>query len=157
VTAEQLLEMPADGFDHGIIAGNVTGPLQQYVKAQQLGVVCGAETGFLLSRAPDTVLAPDVAFVRQERIRTRTQSFLEAAPDLVVEVVSPYDTYVDVDEKVAAWLEFGARAVWVVNPKRRTVTVHCPQHTPRVLTVKDTLDGEDVVPGFRLPVASIFS
>ena len=174
VTAEQLLAMPSDGFryalvkgelrkmspsgfDHGIVTGNITGPLQTFVNAKRLGVVCGAETGFLLARQPDTVLAPDVAFVKRERIAERTQGFWAGAPDLVVEVVSPHDAYVEVEEKVAAWLAFGASLVWIVNSKRRTVTVHRPGHAPGTLTSNDTLDGEDVIPGFRLEISTIFA
>lgn len=174
VTAEQLLTMPSDGFryalvkgelrkmspsgfDHGVIIGNITGPLQTFVNLHRLGVVCGAETGFLLARQPDTVLAPDVAFVKSERIAERTQSFWAGAPDLVVEVVSPHDAYVEVEEKVAAWLSFGALLVWLVNSKRRTVTVHRTGQAPRTITISDTLDGEDVIPGFRLAVSTIFA
>jgi Uma2 family endonuclease len=82
--------------------------------------------------------------------------YFRGAPDLAVEVMSPNDLYTEVDEKVGEWLEHGTRMVFVVNPRRRTVAVHRPGQPLRVLTVEDTLDGEDVVPGWTFPVSAIF-
>lgn len=147
------------GFQHGRMIMNIATPLDQHVRAQGLGVVCAAETGFLLTRKPDTVRAADVAFVRRERIEAQRESegYWQGAPDLAVEVVSPNDLYTEVDEKVTDWLDAGTRMVVVVNPRRRTVTVY---HTGNVITLlreQDTLDGVDVVPGWRLAVADIFA
>jgi Uma2 family endonuclease len=154
-----LRELPFGNAEHGALIMRVAIPLGAYVMSHKLGVVFGAETGFVLTRRPDTVLAPDVAYVRNERIPAAglPTTFWEGAPDFAVEVVSPSDTYVEVEEKVASWLELGTRMVWVVNPKRRTVTVHRPQQTPSTFAISDTLDGEDVISGFRLPVSTIFS
>ena len=175
MTAEELLRLPANtyryalidgelrrmtpaGFRHGALVVNVTVPLAVHVKARGLGVVCGAETGFVLKRDPDTVLAPDVAFVRRERIPVSGQpaAFWDGAPDLAVEVVSPSDTRREVAEKVAAWLAAGSRAVWVVSARDASLTIHEPGRAPRRLTGKDKLDGEPLLPGFHLPVASVF-
>lgn len=175
MTADELLRMPDDsyryalvdgelrrmtpaGFRHGALVVRVTVPLAVHVKAHALGIVCGAETGFVLRRKPDTVLAPDVAFVRRERIPASGEpaTFWDGAPDLAVEVVSPGDTRREVAEKVAAWLAAGTRAVWVVSSRDTSITIHEPGRAPRRLTRKDTLDGEPLLPGFRLPVASIF-
>ena len=102
--------------------------------------------------------APDVAFVRRERVLAagRVDAFWRGAPDLAVEVISPNDLYTEVDEKVAEYLEHGARLVFVVNPRRRTVAEHRPGEPVRVLTVEDTLDGHDVVPGWSLAVRDLF-
>jgi Uma2 family endonuclease len=78
------------------------------------------------------------------------------APDLVVEVISPHDLYTEVEEKVAEWLSHDARMVVVINPRRRTVAVYRAPTVVRILTEADTLDGEDVVPGWRMPVAAMF-
>jgi Uma2 family endonuclease len=124
----------------------------------RLGEVFEGETGFLLAREPDTVRAPDIAFVAAERIATaeRQKGFWVGAPDLAVEVVSPGDTQREIDEKVMAWLDAGARLVWVVNPTWRTVTIYRSRRKIRVLTEDDELSGEDVVPGFRCPVGAVF-
>ena len=151
--------MSPAGFDHGAVMMNISAPLAQYVKARRLGVVCGAETGFVLARKPDTVLAPDVAFVRRERIPAagRPRSFWEGPPDLAVEVRSPGDTRREVAEKVAAWLAAGTLAVWVADPSDASVTVHLPGQAARRLEAGDTLDGAPLLPGFRLPVAEVFA
>jgi Uma2 family endonuclease len=150
--------MPPSGFEHGAVGINLSTPLDQYVKANQLGRVVGAETGFLLARDPDTVRGPDIGFVRRERLQATgiPRTYWLGAPDLAVEVVSPGDTVFQVDEKVQEWLAAGTSLVWVINPRQRIVTVYRPGATPRILTANDTLDGEDVVPGFRCPVASLF-
>ena len=118
-----------------------------------------AETGFLLEQDPDTVQAPDIAFVRRERIEKagRVEGYWIGAPDLAVEVLSPSDTVRRIEGKVAEWLESGSRLVWVVSPKMHTVTVYRSLTEIVVLTEKDTLDGGDVVPGFQIPIAEIFA
>jgi Uma2 family endonuclease len=176
MTAEQLLEMPKDGSrhelvqgelktmppsggEHGFVGMNLAAPLARHVRAQQLGVVLGAETGFILSRKPDTVRAPDIAFVRKERIPATgiPKAFWPGAPDLAVEVMSPGDTVMEVDEKVQQWLEAGTGLVWVVNPRRWTVTVYRSLANVTILSVKDELDGQDTIPGFCCRVGEIFS
>ena len=176
VTADELLAMPDDGYryelvkgelirmaptgsEHGEVAMDLAGPLHQHVKRHNLGKVYAAETGFKLQSDPDTVRAPDIAFVRLERVRQmgRPKGFWPGAPDLAVEVVSPGDTVSEVEEKVAEWLEGGSRMVCVVSPKLHTVTVYRSLTDIVTLTEKDMLDGADVVPGFQMNVAEIFA
>lgn len=154
----ELRTMPPGGWDHGCEGMDIAVSLANHVRPHNLGRVSGGDTGFLLTIAPDTVRAPDVAFVRQERVPARgtQRGYFRGAPDLAVEVISPNDLYTEVDEKVAEWLEHGTRLVFVVNPRRRTVAVHRADGSVRVLTVEDTLDGEDVAPGWTLPVREIF-
>jgi Uma2 family endonuclease len=173
--AEELLQMPDDGFRyelvrgelrkmppaghvHGKVANRLNWRLAQYVEVNDLGVVYIAETGFKLASDPDHVLAPDVAFISRERVEEvgDTAGFWPGAPDLVVEVISPSDTYTEVEEKVFDWLEAGTRMVVVVNPRRRAVTVYRSLTDVVVLTENDTLDGGDVVPGWNMPVKDIF-
>jgi Uma2 family endonuclease len=176
VTADELLEMqddghryelvkgelrmsPPPGSEHGEVTMNLAGPLYQHIKKNNLGVVYAAETGFKLESNPDTVRAPDIAFVRIERVQEtgRLAGYMSGAPDLAVEVLSPSDRVSRVEEKVAEWLEGGARMVWVVSPKLHTVTVYRSLTDIVTLTEKDTLDGGDVVPGFHLRVAETFA
>ena len=175
LTAEDLLRIPEDGFryelvkgelrkispaghKHGRIVMNISLPLGVHVKSNQLGVVFAAETGFKLSSDPDTVRAPDVAFVRQERLAEgeEVEGFWPGAPDLAVEVISPADTYFAVEEKVQDWLNAGTRMVIVVEPQTRLIKVYRSQEDVTILTEKDSLDGDDVVPGWQLPVREIF-
>jgi Uma2 family endonuclease len=174
-TANELFEMPDDGFryelvkgelrkmspsgsEHGAIIVNITVLLGQYVKANKPGICFGAETGFKIGSDPDTVRAPDVAFVRSDRIPERgiPKKFWQGAPDLAVEVLSPGDMYSEVEEKVEQWLDAGARAVWVVNPRRRSVSIFRPMTDVTRLSDSDELEGGDVVTGFRCKVSEIF-
>lgn len=154
----ELREMSPSGHEHGRVTMRFSGPLALYVDQHHFGAVYAAETGFLLARDPDTVRGPDVAFVNRERLASapRGRGYFPGAPDLVVEVVSPGDTYSDVEAKVEQWLHAGSRVVVVVNPRNRTLKVHRSITDVTVLTMADTFDGGEVVPGFRLPVARIF-
>ena len=154
----ELRTMPPAGFEHGDLSTEFGAPLRDHVMNHDLGRVVIGDVGFRLAADPDTVRAPDVAFVRRERLLEagRVPGYWPGAPDLVVEVVSPNDLYTEVDEKVAEWLEHGTRLVFVVNPRRRAVAVHRPRQPVRILTVDDTLDGEDVAPGWTLPVRELF-
>lgn len=176
ITADELLQMPDDGFvyelvrgelrrmspagyRHGKIIINLTTPLDQHVRAQQLGDVYAAETGFQLTLDPDTVRAPDVAFVRRERVEAigETEGCWPGAPDLAIEVISLQDLYTEVEEKVMDFLAAGTGMVLVVKPRKHTVTVYRALSDISILTEDDLIDGEDVVPGWTLPVRSVFA
>jgi Uma2 family endonuclease len=155
----ELRKMTPAGFSHGKAVANLTGPLATFVKAKQLGVVLGAETGFKLATDPDTVLAPDIAFVRKERFLEvgDTEKFWPGPPDLAVEVLSPSDTAYDVEEKITSWLTAGVTLVWLLNPKQRTLHVYCAKRPTQTLGPEDMLDGQEVIPGFRISVSEIFA
>jgi Uma2 family endonuclease len=153
----ELIVMAPAGYDHGWIACNVAGALRDFVKAKKLGRVSTVEAGFLISRNPDTVRAPDVAFVRAERIPPGGQKkFFDGPPDLVVEVLSPEDRSSEVNAKIYDWLQAGCIQVWVVDPQNKTATVYRNRREAAVFTLEDTLAADDLLPGFSLPVAEIF-
>ena len=175
VTAEQLARMPDDGNRyelvegvlhmmspaggrHGKITVRLTTRLAVYVEAHQLGTVFAAETGFLTHRDPDTVRAPDVAFVSRERLEPLGEvvGFVPLAPDLVVEVTSPSDTYSQIEDKVMAWLRAGVRMVLVVDPATRSVRLQRGTGVGLVLDDRQEIDVGDLVPGWRVPVGEIF-
>ena len=150
-----VVREPAGGR-HGRVAMNVALELGSYVRTHQLGVVYAAETGFTLARQPDTVRAPDVAFVRRERLPTpEPVGFPELAPDLVVEVLSPDDRPGQRLAKIADWLSAGTRLVWVIDPDRRAARVYRHDGTEHIVAADETLDGEDIVPGFSCPLSAI--
>ncbi len=151
-----LVMMVPAGADHGRIANEMAFRLTQFVRSRKLGAVFAAETGFILSRDPDTVRAPDAAFVRKDRAATPSRGYYPGAPDLAVEVVSPDDRPGEVKEKVDEWLGAGTRAVWVVDPETRTVAVHEPGRAARVIGEDGILRGGRVLRGFELPVREIF-
>jgi Uma2 family endonuclease len=172
--AEELLAMPDDGYRYELIQGELRrtppagGPhgnaameigsrLAEYVRAEKLGVVFAAETGFRLTSNPDTVRAPDAAFVSRERIERIgiPKGYWPGAPDLAVEVVSPGDTFTEVAEKVIDWLTAGTKMVLVLNPEKRTVSVYRGAIATLLLD-RDTLSGEDVAPGWSVAVRDLF-
>ena len=129
-----------------------------YVRAHDLGAVYAAETGFKLSSDPDTVRAPDVAFVSKLRVdMAPTHGFLPGPPDFAVEVLSFNDSRRKTDTKAKHWIASGARLVWLVDPKRRTVTVYRSATDIHEDGESETINGYDVVPGFTLDVKEIFS
>jgi Uma2 family endonuclease len=148
--------MSPSGAEHGELVVNLTVPLATYVKQNSLGVVFGAETGFKLESDPDTVLAPDVAFVSRERVSVVTSNYWAIAPDLVVEVISPSEREREVKKKTQQWLGFGVRLVWLVKPKSTGLSRLHRVNSDEVLTVNEVLTGEEVVPGFEISVTSIF-
>jgi Uma2 family endonuclease len=154
----ELRKMPPSGMEHAGLTSKIDRSLGSYVEQHGLGWVGAGDAGFKLETDPDTVRGPDVAFLRSERFQEvgLVTGFVPGVPDLAIEVISPNDLYWEVEEKVAEYLEHGTRMVVVVNPRRRTVTVHRPGQRPQILTEQDVLDGEDVVPGWSMPVADIF-
>ena len=176
VTAEELLRMPDDGFryellrgelkkmspagnKHGYIIMNVATPLDTFVKKNVLGRVYGAGTGFLISSDPDTVRAPDVTFVSQAKLNKMgdIDGFLPCAPDLVVEVLSPSDSYSEVEESILDFLAAGSRMVLVVNPLTRSVTAYRSLTNITAIFEGDVLQGGDVVPGWSIAIKDIFA
>lgn len=154
----ELFEMPPAGGRHGNVAIQIGGVLNAYVKGNQLGAVFAAETGFILRRNPDTVRAPDASFVSKERLPARELpiGFMDMAPDLAVEVVSPGDTAREVREKVEEWLGAGTRLVWIIYPSARSVTVYQSPEDFQELSERDSLDGGQVVPGFTCRIRDLF-
>ena len=174
MTADELLKMPDDGFRYELVRGElikmspaspfhsecalITGAsLIMHTDANRLGRTYGSDSGFRL--ASDHVRAPDVAFVRAERTREvirDARGYFPGPPDLAIEVISPNDRLTEVNEKVAEWLAAGTLAVVVVNPRNLTVKIHRPQMDDVILNKDDVLEIQDVVPGWRMPVARIF-
>lgn len=152
VRGRLVIREPA-GDRHGRVAMNLTLRLGAHVEHAQLGQLFAAETGFALTR--DTVRAPDIAFIRRERLPEATTAFIQIAPDLAVEVLSPGDRAGEVLAKVSDWLEAGARLVWVIDPERRVARVYRADGTESSIALGESLDGEDVVPGFRCLLGSI--
>jgi Uma2 family endonuclease len=153
-----LVSEPPAGGRHGDTALALGSALRRYVREHRLGRVLSNDTGFVLARDPDTVRAPDVAYVTDARWESYEDParFLPGPPDLAVEVVSPSNSPAAMHAKVADYLAAGTRLVWVVDPEPKTVAVYRTLLAPRFLGLDGVLDGEDVVAGFTLPVAEIF-
>ena len=154
----RIVRMTPTNPTHGRIEVNVAVALSRFVRTQNLGVVMAGEVGVFTTRNPDTVRAPDVLFLSHTRDagRTRRDGFLEVAPDLVVEILSPTDRPDTVRRKLDEYLAAGVRLAWVIDPAARTVHVHPASGEPRSLAAGEVLAGADVLPGFALPLDEIF-
>jgi Uma2 family endonuclease len=150
----RLIRMPPASFLSSVVAATILRIIGNFVVERGLGLCAGADGGVRLKPNPDTVRAPDVSFVRAERIPAGglTAGYWPGAPDLAVEVLSPSDRYPEVQRKVQEYLDAGTRLVWVVDPESRTATVFHADGRSTFLAAEDVLDGEDVLPGFRLPL-----
>ena len=154
----QLIVREPAGYVHGDIAVRLTVAIANHVERNGLGRVFAAETGFKLASNPDTVRAPDVAFISSERLPDPPpRGFAAMAPDLAVEVLSPDDRPGEVLNKVGDWLDGGCRLVWVVDPERRVARVYRADGSAMQLEADGVLDGESVVPGFAHDLRRVFA
>lgn len=151
--------MSPAGGRHGKLAIRISYLVTVFVHEKALGEVFAAETGFILARNPDTVRAPDFAFIAKERMHLikELDEYIAIPPDLAVEVISPNDRWMRIEEKVTDYLQAGVRLVWVVNPSTQTIHVYRSMADVTVLSLADQLDGGDVLPGFAVPVEQIFA
>ncbi len=154
-----LVEAPGAGALHNLIVGLLYKLIDTFVTERDLGLAFSDNTSYILRRHPDLLRIPDVSFVSWERIPEEgvPEGYWPFAPDLAVEVVSPNDRAEDVRDKVREYLAAGTRLVWVLWPKHQSVTVHSPGGASRDLGPEAELDGGDVLPGFRAPVAELFA
>jgi Uma2 family endonuclease len=154
----ELIRMPPASFEHGGLEASFVFEIGDYARAHRLGKVLGSSTGYFFGRDPDTLLEPDVTFVRADRLPPREawRSFSDVVPDLVVEIISPSETRAHIQRKIDIYLANGVSLIWFVDPRRQSVTVYAPNRAAAVLGINDELDGEDVLPGFRLAIASLF-
>jgi Uma2 family endonuclease len=158
IVAGQLRTMTPAGAEHGRVAMTAGRLLSVHVQATDTGVTFGAETGFVLGSDPDTVRAPDAAFVGKTRADAvgRTVKFWPGPPDFAVEVVSPGDSFSEVKSKAMGWIAAGAAAILVLDPARGSATVYGARGDVRVFT-DGKLDLTDAVPGWRVAVADFFA
>jgi len=162
----ELLMMSPAGFEHGVITQRIAAFLHGYVSGnvsgRRLGVVTAAETGFVLARSPDTVRAPDVAFVAESRLpHGRTVGYFEGAPDLAIEVLSPSDIRDEAARaraigKISDWLAAGCVEVWGVDPASRTVTVHSMSGVATLAGEPDSFVSQSVS-GLSVRLAHLFA
>ncbi|MCA1633788.1 MAG: Uma2 family endonuclease [Acidobacteria bacterium] len=155
----EIKTMSPTGVTHGILCAKLATELSIFVRENRLGIICGAETGFVVERNPDTVVGADVAFLNREQLKhlDNREKFAPFAPDLAVEVLSPSNTVNEMDEKLAFYFAAGSRLVWIVNPKRRTVAVYRSTVEVRILSEQETLDGGEALPGFSYKLSELFA
>ncbi len=149
---------PAGGA-HGVIAGVLFAALNRFVEERHLGLCLPDNTGFLLPNLEDTVRSPDVAFIRADRLPQEGvgRGWMNVAPDLVVEVLSPDETPAMLDEKLDDYRAAGTQLIWVVDPLRRGVSIRRPGADDRWVSEREDLCGDGILAGFSMPVAQLFA
>ncbi len=154
----RIVTMSPTGGKHAVYESNFDEYLKACVRRQRLGKVMVGEVGIYTHRNPDTVRAADVAFISNERYAERKQpsGFLDVAPDLVVEIMSPDDRWNDVTQKLREYFSIGVRLVWVAHPETRTVYAYRSMTDVREFGESAVLSGDEVLPGFSTSVGSLF-
>ncbi len=145
------------GDEHGTIEFNLGSGVRAFVRRGNLGRVTGGEVGIYIRRKPDTVRAADIVVVSSERRAKPTKGYLEVAPELVVEIMSPTDRWHEVRGKLDDYFSIGVERVWIVEPERRTVLVYRSTTDFSELSEDDLLKGEGILHGFELSVAELFA
>ncbi len=173
ITAEELLALPRNGDRyelirgvlvqkmptgdaHGDVVSKINYALAHYAHTNDYGEVRAGEPGYRLERDPDTVRAPDVAWIAPGRIPVGTPGYPDFAPDLAVEVKSPGNSNAEMSAKAAMWLSYGSREVWVADPETAALIRFRPNTAPVTLAEDDTLDGSELLPGFTTPIWRLF-
>lgn len=154
----ELVPMTPAGLESSSLGHRIGWIVGNFVYAHDLGMMTGADGGYVLFPDRQTLRAPDVGFIQKDRIPPVEEHsrFPRLAPDLAIEVLSPSDRMVDALSKVTMYLQAGVRMVWLVDPPKRTITVFQPDEPVATLGVGEMLEGGDVLPGFTIPVAEIF-
>jgi Uma2 family endonuclease len=152
----QLIVSEPPGTNHGRVAARLSYLVSSWVWPRQLGDVFAQDTGFKIDSNPDSVRAPDLAFVaRERRAQLARRGYSALAPDLIAEIVSPDDSPGKVLAKISAWLEAGVRLAWVIDPERSTAQVYRPDGSVSLVAADGELPGEGVLPGFTCTLAEI--
>ena len=154
----EIIHLMPTGHPHSFYEVNLATFLNVFVRTHKLGRVLGGEVGIYTHRQPDTVRGADVAFISHERLaQVQSKSFLDVCPELIVEVMSPDDTWSEVHEKLEEYFAVGAQLIWVVDPRRQRLHVYRSLTNLEILTAQDTLTGGEILPGFQVLVAELFT
>ena len=146
------------GYEHGLIETKIVSILYNFVQQHNLGHVMSGEAGVYTHRDPDTVRGMDAAFISDQRLaQAKSKSYLDVAPELLLEILSPSDLWSEVNDKLAEYFAIGVQLVWIVNPKRQEVHAYRSPTELEILTAPDTLSGGEVLPGFTIGVAELFA
>ncbi len=154
----EVVQIGNSGMEHGNLGTFLGGVIEVYVRPKKLGATCDSSTAFTMKTGNRR--SPDVSFVARERLqgmKRLPKGYFQGAPDLAVEVLSPNNTFEEIHNKLVEYFDNGCRLAWVVNPDEKWILVYRQPQPDRLLKMTDTLDGEEVIPGFTLPVAELFA
>ncbi|MGQ0603423.1 MAG: Uma2 family endonuclease [Anaerolineales bacterium] len=153
----RIVPMSPTGNEHGNVEVNFSEVLKGFVRQSRTGKIRAGEIGLYTQRNPDRVRAADVLFISNERYaQLKSKSYLDIAPELIVEILSPHDAMAETTQKLREYFAIGVRLVWVADPEARSVYAYRSLTDVREFKEGDTLTGDDVLPGFSVPVAQLF-
>jgi Uma2 family endonuclease len=156
VAGEIVTQMPT-GHPHGFIESMIAFFLTLFIREHKLGRVLTGEVGIYTQRDPDHIRAADVAFISHERLaQAQEDGFLDVAPELIVEIMSPANTWTEAQEKLAEYFAIDVKMVWIVDPQLEQVHVYRSPEQVKLLRKEDELTGEEILPGFTIPLTEIF-
>jgi Uma2 family endonuclease len=151
----EVVTMPPPGGMHGVACLRVARRIGNFVEDNNLGTVTSNDTGFITERSPDSVRGPDVAYWSKDRLPMVPVGYIEIAPDMLVEVLSPSNTSKQIRAKLKEYFATGVWLVWVIAPEDRTLTIYRTPDEGRVLHETATVSGEDVLPEFTCRVSDL--
>ena len=153
----ELHYMSPTGYLHGIVEVKIAKILSLFVEQHQLGKVLAGEVGIYTSRDPDTIRAADVLYISDKRMaQIRSDSYLDVAPELIAEVMSPGDRWIDIADKMDEYFAIGVQTLWCVDPRRRQVFVYTSPTDVRRFNADQKLSDEKILPGFEVVVSDLF-
>ncbi|MDY7004610.1 MAG: Uma2 family endonuclease [Cyanobacteriota bacterium] len=153
----EVVDMGNSGMEHGNITAYLCGLIELYARPKKLGVTCDSSTAFTFKSGNKR--SPDISFVSKDRLlglKRLPKGYFQGAPDLAVEVIYPNNTFEELHQKIVEYFENNCRLVWVINPDEKSILVYHKPKPDKLLQVTDNLDGEDILPGFILPVTDLF-
>lgn len=154
----EIAPLMPTGHPHSFYEGNITGFLFNFVRKHKLGRVLTGEVGIYTHRQPDSIRAADVAFISHQRLaQVQSTSFLDICPELIVEILSPTDSWSEVYEKIEEYFSVHAQLIWIIDPRRQRIHVYHSATNVTILTDKDMLTGSNILPGFEISVAELFT
>ena len=153
----ELVTLGNSGMEHGNIGIFLGGLIEIFVRQHRLGVTCDSSTAFKMKGGNKR--SPDISFVSKERLtglKRLPQGFFDGAPDLVVEIISPGNTFEEIHTKIEEYFASGTRLLWIIHPDEKFVLVYHSPQPDRLLRGDDILDGEDVIPNFKVALSDLF-
>ena len=154
----KIKKMTPPGFEQGVVEFRIGNLLSTFVTQHDLGYILGGEAGVFTSRNPDTIRGMDVAFISHERMaQVKSKSYLDVAPELIVEIMSPNDSWSDINDKLAEYFAIDVQLVWIVNPARKEVHIYRALTEIEIFKAGETLSGGEMLPGLSIPVDELFT
>ncbi|MCI0527269.1 MAG: Uma2 family endonuclease [Nitrospira sp.] len=153
----RIVVMSPAGDEHGVVELDLAFELKQFARQHKRGRVMTGEVGIYIRRNPDRVRGADIILISNEKLPKPTRKFLDVAPELIIEIMSPTDRWEEIREKISDYFSIGVEQVWIVEPRNRKILVYRSNIDLQEFGPGDQLKGEGILTGFSLDVATLFT